>query len=120
MNFAKGKLRYVAQVIKNQVKGHDIVGRYGGEEFMVLLPQTVLKGAEALAQQVCAAVGKKKLVNRGNDRDYGQVHVSIGVGQSLPGDAPDDLFRRMDVALYQTKAQGRNQVVCSSQNASVD
>ena len=107
-------LRYVAQVIKNQVKGHDLVGRYGGEEFMVLLPQTLLEGAEALAKQICSAVSQKTLVNKGNEKDYGNVFVSVGVAQSLPGDTPDDLFRRMDKALYQAKSRGRNRVVCSS------
>lgn len=97
-------LREVAASLRTALRGGDLVGRWGGEEFCVLLPRTRLQDAAALAERVAArvAAGGSGL----------PVTVSIGVSEHSPSD-PDlqAVIRRADDALYEAKAAGRNRVV---------
>ncbi|MDA1017839.1 MAG: diguanylate cyclase, partial [Planctomycetota bacterium] len=97
----------LAKLLQLETYSGELVGRYGGEEFVVLCPDTELEQAHRRAERlriaVCdAAVGGLKV---------GQTTVSIGVSEFEPGDAPDSLIRRADKALYQAKESGRNRVV---------
>ena len=108
----------VVEVLRERVRAQDLVGRYGGEEFMVLLPDTTLPGAEQLARELCQAVADARcpLAPAGGDAtapDAGiAVTVSIGVfgGRLEPGDSWDMLIAAADRALYQAKENGRNRV----------
>jgi diguanylate cyclase (GGDEF)-like protein len=96
-----GLLRRVAQYLKTHVRQGDLVGRWGGEEFVVLLPATDLLGAERLAERLregIAALG---------------VTASFGVAL-YQGDL-QGLFLRADQALYQAKALGKNRVARASE-----
>lgn len=101
-------LRGVADLLHEQVGQEDWIGRMGGEEFAVLMPQrSLLQGrafADGLRRVVEAAefeIGMKRL----------RVTVSAGVAINQPGEGFDALYARVDTALYQAKSEGRNRVV---------
>ena len=100
-------LRHVANVLRQRVRAQDIVGRYGGEEFLLVLPDTLREGAYQLAQQLCAAVAATPCVW---GRESIAVTVSIGVfgGRLEPQDHWDLLLHAADSALYRAKQAGRN------------
>jgi diguanylate cyclase (GGDEF)-like protein len=112
-------LREVAQVVLSGVRRVDIVGRYGGEEFGIVLPETDKKGGFEVAERIRSAVAKKKF--RAYDEET-KVTVSIGVaafpediegsaGQTYRSDLILELLKKADEALYQAKEEGRNRVV---------
>jgi len=103
-------LRYVASTIKSCVKGKDTAARYGGEEFVLILPQTELKDAQVVADQIRQAVSIRELKDKRANRDYGFITISLGVAQYQPGEQPLEILSRADQALYQAKEQGRNRV----------
>ncbi|MBI4549926.1 MAG: GGDEF domain-containing protein [Candidatus Omnitrophica bacterium] len=114
-------LREVAQVVLGGVRRVDIVGRYGGEEFGIVLPETDKKGGFEVAERIRSAVAKKKF--RAYDEET-KVTVSIGVAafpEDVEGGAGDtyrsdlilELLKKADEALYQAKEEGRNRVVVS-------
>ncbi|MGP1693262.1 MAG: diguanylate cyclase, partial [Giesbergeria sp.] len=102
-------LRCVVDVIQNRIRTQDIVGRYGGEEFLVVLANTSAQGAQQLAEQLRAAIHDARCVYAG---DTLSVDVSIGVfgGRLEPGDSWDQLIHAADMALYRAKQSGRNRV----------
>ncbi|HWU97796.1 MAG TPA: GGDEF domain-containing protein [Oxalicibacterium sp.] len=100
-------LRSFAGIAERNVRQRDIFGRYGGEEFLLVLPETSLLAALNIAERIRAQVEQHewsaKLQNR--------VTVSIGLTQHIPGESVLDLFSRTDTAMYMAKQGGRNQVV---------
>jgi diguanylate cyclase len=104
-------LKLVAQTIRQCVKGQDISARYGGEEFAVILPQTNVMGAAAVAEFVRRTVESKKIVRKGTGDTLGSVTMSFGVASLVPGEAYDSLIERADKALYAAKQTGRNRVI---------
>ena len=100
-------LRTFARITQDNVRQCDIFGRYGGEEFLLVLPDTALLAALNIAERVRDQVEnfswEGKLSNR--------VTVSIGLTQYIPGESVLDLFSRTDTAMYMAKQGGRNQVV---------
>ncbi len=107
-------LKLVADKLKRSVKGRDTVARFGGEEFVVLLPQTDEVAAAKLADQLRGEIAKSRLVVRNRGQDLGKVTISIGVAELQPGETPDTCFRRADQALYSAKHAGRNKVMAAS------
>ena len=104
-------LRLVANCLSENVKGRDTAGRYGGEEFVVILRQTALDGAAKLAEQIRTNVETKKLVKKSTGDILGTITVSIGVAQLRDHDTPELLVQRADRALYRAKNTGRNRIV---------
>ena len=102
----------VVNVLRQRVRAQDLVGRYGGEEFLVLLPDTTLVGAEQLARALCQAVEESRCPVDGMPGPGIAVTVSIGVfgGRLDSGDSWDMLIAAADRALYQAKSNGRNRV----------
>ena len=102
-------LRHVADLLRTRLRAQDLVGRYGGEEFMVLLPHTPLGGALELAETLRRAVERLPCVGGGKEIP---VTVSIGVcgGPLQPADGWDGLVQGADEALYAAKLAGRNRV----------
>lgn len=100
-------LRVFTRIAQANVRAGDVFGRYGGEEFLLVLPETsllaALNVAERIREQVEHYDWDEKLRNR--------VTVSIGLTQHLPGESVLDLFSRTDTAMYMAKQGGRNQVV---------
>jgi len=103
-------LKEVAQLLMGHIRGSDIACRYGGEEFVLVLPDTTLEGARRRAEEIGAAVKELKLALRG--KPLGAITVSIGVGL-LPDHvaSPEALVRVADEAMYEAKKAGRDRVV---------
>lgn len=102
-------LQSFADALREHVRDIDIAARLGGEEFGVLLPETSLEGARAVAERLQQFLAiSPLLVGRG--RDIGTT-ASFGVAQLVDGEPADTLLRRADAALYRAKAEGKNRVV---------
>lgn len=100
-------LRSVAHVIEEGLRGDDLLFRFGGEEFVVLLRDTRQDGAAIVAERIRATV--EAAICACDGKDIG-ITVSLGVA-TLREEDGDSLFDRADHALYQAKNQGRNRVM---------
>lgn len=100
-------LREFAEVARDSIRDSDILGRYGGDEFLQILPNTVVKGAVMHAERLRIYAHfldlQKVLAQK-------QISLSIGVAQYRSGEKITDLISRADAALYQAKQLGRNRV----------
>lgn len=107
-------LRLVANCLSENVKGRDTAARFGGEEFAVVLPQTTLADAVALANSIRRRVEGKKLVKKSTGDILGAITISIGVSHLSPSDTAESLIQRADACLYAAKRGGRNLVVAQT------
>lgn len=106
-------IRTVAQLLVAAVKGKDTVSRWGGEEFLVLLPDTPVEGARALAESIRGTIERGRIRRMDSSQYIGAVTVSIGVAAYRPSEPFDDFVQRADLALYAAKRSGRNRVLCA-------
>jgi len=100
----------VSQILMSGARQYDEVGRYGGEEFVILLPSTPLEGAVRVAERLRSQIEASRVEAEGTVLE---VTASFGVA-TYPGagmDCINDLLKAADVALYDAKHNGRNQVV---------
>lgn len=104
-------LKLVARTIKDSVKGRDVVVRFGGEEFVVLLPETNIVGGVKIAEILRQEVEKKEVINKATGKTLAKITLSAGVAQYRQNEEADVLIERVDKALYSAKNSGRNQVV---------
>lgn len=103
-------LRLVAAILRKTITGDGLPARYGGEEFGVVLPNTQLNDAVAVAEQVRATVAAKRMRKKQSGDDLGNITVSIGVALYRPGEALTEFIKRAGDGLYYAKNAGRNQV----------
>jgi diguanylate cyclase len=104
-------LRQIAATLRSGTRPTDLVGRYGGEEFALILPETNLRGGFGLADRLRHAVASTRLKIRHSREDLGKVTISLGVATYHPGETVADWVQRADAALYEAKRAGRNRVV---------
>jgi diguanylate cyclase (GGDEF)-like protein len=101
-------LRELARVVQERIRRDEVFARYGGEEFVILLPETGLDGAVALAENLRSKVAEHSFVFQ-NERI--PVTISIGCARLQEGDkTATDLIQRADEKLYEAKRSGRNKV----------
>lgn len=101
-------LRVVAQTAKSALREADRFFRYGGEEFLILMPSTTCEEAMVCAERVREAIEHLAMENR--DTERGILTVSLGVEASIAGDW-QVMLKNADKALYQAKSSGRNKTV---------
>jgi diguanylate cyclase (GGDEF)-like protein len=103
-------LKELARVVQARIRRDEVFARYGGEEFAIVLPETELNGAFALAESIREKVGEHRFVFQGEPI---RVTISVGVSQLQEADrTATDLIRRVDERLFEAKRSGRNRV-CS-------
>lgn len=103
-------LQAMVAFLKEQIRDVDIIGRLGGEEFALLLPNTSERDAVDLAERLRQTIADNSCVMTDN-KEFVRITVSLGVSTSLPEDNDfDAVLNRADKALYISKKQGRNQV----------
>ena len=105
-------LRELGSFLASNVRSGDIACRFGGEEFILILPDTPLEVTHERAEQIWEGVQNITLNHRGSILRPLTLSVGIAVFP-LHGESPDDLLRAADNALYQAKREGRNRVVIS-------
>ncbi|MCU7818204.1 MAG: sensor domain-containing diguanylate cyclase [gamma proteobacterium symbiont of Lucinoma myriamae] len=102
-------LKELAKITQNNIREQDSLGRFGGEEFVILMPEETSNGAIELAQRI-----RKNIENNhiSYDNQFFQFTISIGISVYKNTDKRlEDIIQRADKALYQAKEQGRNKVV---------
>ena len=100
-------LKAVAAALKNSLRNIDMVFRYGGEEFMVLLSNTSREAAGMVGERLRMAVQELQYVV---ENQAIELSISLGCATLLPGESPESLQRRADNALYISKREGRNRL----------
>lgn len=103
-------IKAVAQSMRKLIKGKDLAARIGGEEFVVLLPDTPREGALTVAQSIRRAVETARIVKPSTNEEIRRVTISIGVTEIASGETLEIGLARADQALYRAKEGGRNRV----------
>ncbi len=103
-------LREFSARLRRNIRGVDLACRFGGEEFVVLMPDTDSSQADMVAERVRQSMAEQTF-QVGTQRPL-SVTVSVGVSlNESPGDTPEGMIKRADVALYRAKREGRNRVI---------
>jgi len=98
-------LRKISHILDHNFRATDYVGRFGGEEFVVILPNTPLKNLQSALERVRSLVENARLLPRGR-----RVTISLGAAKVRRGDSPASILKRVDNALYSAKQNGRNRI----------
>jgi len=104
-------IKALANVLKGKTKGEDLVARFGGEEFCLLLKNIPSSSAEAFFNQVCIDVSNLQV-----EVDVGQyINFTVSIGlETEPHETLDDMIKQADIFLYEAKQSGKNRVVTHS------
>lgn len=106
-------LREFASRIRSTVRGADLACRYGGEEFVVVMPDTPVELAAAVAERLRSIVEDRPFILRSGRELH--ITASLGIASNSPSvETPEQLMRQADMALYEAKNAGRNRVVASA------
>src|SRR5512141_967582 len=107
-------IRKMAEIVKKTTRGSDLVGRYGGDEFMVLITSTNEEQAASIAEHLREKISTTDITIPGTDDP---VRITISGGLALfptHGQSTTELFRAADAALYEAKRQGRNRILLAT------
>ena len=105
-------LKVVASLLNKNLRETDFISRFGGEEFVSLMPETTLGGGYKVAEKIRESVEKLEFHYRGNNV---KVTISCGISLFMENDTAERAFSRADKALYQAKEQGRNRCVIAKE-----
>jgi diguanylate cyclase (GGDEF)-like protein len=105
-------LKHVGKIFRKRVRDTDIVGRYGGEEFLTILPNTPLTGAKVFAEKIRRAIESFEFLYKGERID---VTISGGVANRKDFNSLKELIEGADRYLYEAKEAGRNRVIAKSE-----
>jgi two-component system, cell cycle response regulator len=111
-------LRHIGERLALNVRGVDLAGRYGGEEFIVVMPDTDAEAAQMIAGRLCSVIAEHKFPCRAAEEDI-PISLTVSIGLACLS-AQDDaagrqIIDRADAALYRAKREGRNRVIMSTQ-----
>jgi diguanylate cyclase len=98
-------LKTIAQLLQSQLRKTDFLARYGGEEFIMLMPETPLRDARAVAEKLLAAVANSRFHYR---EQAVPISISCGLTEFCGQDTPETAFERADQAMYRAKQAGGN------------
>ncbi len=111
-------LTFVANIMDKQIGEGGTLARFGGEEFVCLLPDTEYSQAKEIAERLRTKVSEKALTSGSEKKKLGTITISLGVAMIQAEDDDVSLLQRADQMLYQAKRQGRNRVVGENDNLS--
>lgn len=112
-------LKFVASLIGKNIRGQDYLARFGGEEFVLILPDTPLDNALCVANNIRSYLSKQKLYDSSNNEQLGRITLSMGVSCRVASDTPEKIIGRADQCLYLAKSQGRNKALCQKELSEV-
>lgn len=101
-------LRQVAGVLCANVRNRELVSRYGGEEFAIILPKTSLQGSVTIATRICSTLASTKISARNDGAKLNRITMSFGIARYRVGDTIETFVKRADAGLYAAKKAGRN------------
>ena len=105
-------LKRIAEVMSHAVRSIDIIGRYGGDEFIIILPETDTYFAAHMAERLRADIEQSDISREISDRLVSKITASIGIATfPVHGRSLEVLAEHADEALYRAKADGRNRVI---------
>jgi diguanylate cyclase len=110
-------LRLVSMTMREHVKSKATLARFGGEEFGIILPDTSLQAAHALAEDIRQSVLRRELVKRSTGESLGKITVSVGVASFRHGEAGTAFLERADQCMYVAKRTGRNRTVTDAEHS---
>jgi diguanylate cyclase (GGDEF)-like protein len=110
-------LRHVAYRLSSSLRQGDLLGRWGGEEFLAVLPDTDMTQGMVVAERLCNLVAGTP-IQVGDDGGLVAIHTSVGIAE-FADDTVDTLVNRADLGLYEAKAAGRNTVRASARATAV-
>jgi diguanylate cyclase len=103
-------LRLVARTLEEGLRSTEMLSRYGGEEFSVIVPNIKLRDCERVAERLRERIAHKDIVNQSKNEKLGRLTISLGIAQLQPGEPISEFIDRADRALYKSKEGGRNRV----------
>lgn len=103
-------LVFLANTIKKNIRPEDIISRYGGEEFAILLPSTMIEKAISISTRILRNLTKEFFLH---DNKRLLITFSAGVAQLRPGESQESFFKRADDAMYRAKKCGKNQILAA-------
>ena len=101
-NIGDKVLQHLVNTVKNRLRKMDTFARWGGEEFVIVLPDTFIEDAVTLAEELRITISQMKIP------EVGYITASFGVGQYCDGDTIESLIERVDKMMYKAKHEGRN------------
>ena len=110
-------LRLVSMTMREQVKSKATLARFGGEEFGIIMPETSLEDARAMAEEIRQSVLNRELVKRSTGESLGKITISVGVSEFRRGETGTALLDRADQCMYIAKRTGRNRTVTDAEHS---
>jgi diguanylate cyclase (GGDEF)-like protein len=106
-NVGDGVLMMVSRTLSNNLRAHDLLGRYGGEEFVAIITHVDMAQLHTFADRLRLLVE-----NSSHDTDYGTIQVTVSIGATVvrPDDTVEAAITRADLFMYNSKVSGRNRV----------
>lgn len=108
-------LKSIAHLLKAHLRRNDLAARYGGEEFLILLPETGIEGATAVARKIRKTLATKEWKLKETGESMGKITVSMGISTYTLNEPEENLIKRADDALYLAKKNGRDQIITQEQ-----
>lgn len=106
-------IQRIAKTIESHIGEQDLAVRFGGEEFLVIIPNKSTQHAKKIAEKIRISVEKMKLIQKETNTCLPTITISIGIAQNTHATDWASLFKHADDALYQAKNSGRNRCICA-------